>query len=138
MFHNLNFATATHIIALLVLHQDEWVSSSYIAGSVNVNPVIIRKEIKKLKDSGLLSSKEGKNGGVRLADDINKKTLADVYLSTQQDADMGKFNTPNTLCKVGRNINSYLADIYTSVSAQHLALLSQYKISDIHKFFINK
>lgn len=75
MFSNLHFATATHIIALLMLERDTWLSSDYIAGSININPVVVRKEIRKLKEAQLVISKEGKNGGVRIAEDINKKHL---------------------------------------------------------------
>ncbi len=138
MFNNLNFATATHIVALLALNKHDWTPSSYISGSVNVNAVIIRKEIKKLKESGLIISKEGKNGGVRLADNIHSKTLADVYVASQQDTDTGKYNNPNLSCVVGKSINSYLKNIYDITASQTIAHLRHYRISDIQLFFTPK
>lgn len=52
-----------------------WMSSEYIAGSINVNPVVVRKEIKNLKALGYIQSKEGKGGGAKLATDAGKLHL---------------------------------------------------------------
>lgn len=46
MLNNLRFATAIHILILLEKNPEVWMSSEYIAGSINVNPVVVRKEIK--------------------------------------------------------------------------------------------
>ncbi|MGJ1496777.1 Rrf2 family transcriptional regulator [Sphingobacterium spiritivorum] len=138
MFSNLHFATATHIIALLMLERDTWLSSDYIAGSININPVVVRKEITKLKEAQLVISKEGKNGGVRIAEDIKKKTLADVYKATLASDEKGKYNNPNPNCPVGKNINNYLTIVYNDIEEQHIAYLNQISIQDLSSYFKNK
>ena len=60
------FAIVTHILTLLAMFDDDYMSSNDIAGSLNINPVLVRKEIAALKKQGLIESKEGKNGGVKL------------------------------------------------------------------------
>ena len=61
------FAIVTHIMTLLASAPDEFMTSNTMAGSLNVNPVLVRKELAGLKKLGLIESKEGKNGGVNLA-----------------------------------------------------------------------
>ena len=41
MLNNLRFATAIHILVLLEKNPEVWMSSEYIAGSINVNPVVV-------------------------------------------------------------------------------------------------
>ena len=74
-----------------------WMSSEYIAGSINVNPVVVRKEIKNLKALGYIQSKEGKGGGAKLATDAGNITLAAIYRSVSEDQ-KGKLNSPNPAC----------------------------------------
>ncbi|KAF5271812.1 hypothetical protein FQR65_LT17567 [Abscondita terminalis] len=38
-----------------MLERDTWLSSDYIAGSININPVVVRKEIRKLKEAQLVA-----------------------------------------------------------------------------------
>jgi Predicted transcriptional regulator len=58
--NNTRFATAVHIMTLLAKFSQEWLTSEFIAGSINVNPVIVRKEIGVLKEAGLIISRQGK------------------------------------------------------------------------------
>jgi DNA-binding IscR family transcriptional regulator len=60
--NNTRFATAVHIMTLLAKSPQEWLTSEWIAGSINVNPVIVRKEISVLREAGLITSRQGKEG----------------------------------------------------------------------------
>lgn len=60
--NNTRFATAIHIMTLLAKSPQDWLSSEWIAGSIHVNPVIVRKEISVLREAGLIVSKQGKEG----------------------------------------------------------------------------
>ena len=85
MLHNLRFATALHIMTLAQLAEpDQWLSSEYIASSIQVNAAVVRKEVASLKAAALLISKEGKGGGIRINTENSSITLADIYLSTKQ------------------------------------------------------
>ncbi|MFC3160874.1 hypothetical protein ACFOEQ_22685 [Chryseobacterium arachidis] len=43
--NNTRFATAIHIMTLLAESPQEWLTSEWMAGSININPVIVRKEL---------------------------------------------------------------------------------------------
>lgn len=121
---NGRFPIALHILTLLDLAEGKLLSSDYIAGSVNVNPVLIRKELSSLRNNGLVQSKEGKTGGYSLAKPAKEITLADVYLSVKQTPLLGAAkNTPNPNCPVGKKVNEQLEYLYEDADkaiASHL------------------
>jgi len=106
---NGRFQISTHILTLLCNAESNVLSSDYIAGSVNVNPVLVRKELSNLIKHGLVVSKEGKSGGYELAKHASLITMADVYRTVQTNPVLGKArNTPNPKCPVGKQINRHL------------------------------
>ena len=59
-----SLSTSLHIMTLLAMFPEEWISSKTMAESIHINPVLVRQELRKLKEAELIQSKEGKNGGV--------------------------------------------------------------------------
>ncbi|MBV4357013.1 RrF2 family transcriptional regulator [Pinibacter aurantiacus] len=113
---NSRFAISLHILTLLDLMGDELHSSEWIAGSININPVLVRKELSNLRQHGLVESKEGKNGGVYLAKPANKIHLSEIYEAVRQESALGTKRTdPNPKCKVGKQINKHLDSLYNEV-----------------------
>lgn len=111
--NNTRFATAIHILTILAAQPDEWLSSEYIAGSINVNPAIIRKELSILNNIGLVISKKGKEGGVQLGKPSDKIFLSDIYLAVKNSEALGKKNqNPNAACPIGRQINTKLGKLF--------------------------
>jgi Rrf2 family protein len=110
--NNTRFATALHILTLMTVQKNVLLSSEYIAGSINVNPAIVRKEIIQLKKAGLVISKEGKGGGNTLAQAPSRILLADIYAAVQTTALLGRPNDPNPKCPVGKQINKHLSSLY--------------------------
>ena len=104
------FSISLHILTLLALFKDEWHTSSHIAGSLNINPVLVRNEIVNLKKGHLIESKEGKNGGVRLLKDAKDILLSDIFLLAKGEDNVLSLsnNTPNPDCVVGKQINDKL------------------------------
>lgn len=103
------FQIAVHIFTLLHAAGSEVISSDYIAGSTNVNPVLIRKELSHLIKLGLVVSKEGKSGGYLLGKPAEQITMADIYEAVLVTPVLGKArNVPNPLCPVGKQISTYL------------------------------
>jgi len=110
---NGRFAISMHILTLLAKANSEWLTSEYIAGSININPVLVRKEISNLRQNGLVTSREGKNGGSMLAKSPQSIRLSDVFVSTGQGPFLGTArNSPNPNCPVGKQINQHLDDLY--------------------------
>ena len=60
------FTIAVHIFACIDTFKEEFkLTSEFLAASINVNPVIIRKILSQLKAAGLVKVQRG-SGGLRL------------------------------------------------------------------------
>ena len=110
---NTRFATAIHIMTLLAKCQEEWLTSDWIAGSININPVIVRKELGILRDANLVVSKQGKVGGSQIASDPSKIKISDIYKAVKNSEVLGKKNqNPNPICPIGKDINEKVKNLF--------------------------
>ncbi len=134
--NNLRFATSLHILSLLALQDGELLSSEYIAGSININPAVVRKEISNLRDHGLIESKEGKGGGSTLAKPAGKIWLSDIYNAVRQAPILGRSNEPNPECIIGRQINKHLQVLYADAEDALVARLRKTQLSEFIKQFV--
>ena len=102
------FTIAIHIIAAIDYFKDSYtVTSSFLAGSVGANPVIVRNVMGNLKEAGIISISQGKSG-ISLAKSLDKITFYDVYKAVDCLNEDGLFHfheNPNIKCPVGRNIH---------------------------------
>jgi len=111
------FAISIHILTLLTKFPNDYLSSEFIASSINLNPVLVRKEIANLKKNQIVMSKEGKNGGTKLNVSPSKVTLKQIFESTFEEISLGySKNEPNPKCPVGREINQNLSTLYTKLN----------------------
>lgn len=100
---------AVHILlAIVEFKGKEKTTSTFLAGSVNVNPVIIRNTLGQLKSSGLVTVKAGE-GGASLAKEARDITLMDVFNAVEKEEMLFHFHeNPNPECPVGKNIHAVL------------------------------
>ena len=105
------FTIALHIFTCVDVFKDEYkVTSDFLAGSINTNPVIIRKILKQLKNAGLITVQRG-TGGIEVTRDLRDITFYDVYeaIDPVENGDLFHFHeSPNPKCPVGRNIHALL------------------------------
>ncbi len=126
-----SFAISIHILTLLAHDQQAWMSSSKIAKSININPVLVRKELAKLKKAKLILVKEGNSGGSKLA-----KVPEDLYLSeifkANQASHIFKYakNEPNPDCPIGKSINKRLNKLYTDIDDKILIVLKNKSLQE--------
>lgn len=107
--NNTRFSTALHIMTILGSKPEEWQTSDWLAASININPVMVRKELSVLRDFGLVESKKGKEGGTRLGKKLDQITIAEIYSAVKNSEVLGKKNQhPNPQCEVGKVINQHL------------------------------
>ena len=104
------FTVAVH--TLLVIHtfgREQKTTSDFIAASVQVNPVIIRRTLLSLKAAGMIEVKAG-SGGATIVRDLKDITLYDVYRAVDSvEGDIFHFHeNPNPACPVGKNIHAVL------------------------------
>ncbi|GIP30099.1 transcriptional regulator [Paenibacillus sp. J23TS9] len=111
------FSVAIHILSLLAINKDKATNTSeYLAGSVNTNPVVIRKVMSMLKGAGLVHVRAGV-AGATLAKELSEITLLDVYKAVNVVAENDLFSShehPNPDCIVGRNIQQSLTKQFSA------------------------
>ena len=102
------FTIGVHIIAALEYFKNEYnVTSAFLAGSVGVNPVLIRTIMAELKNAGLIEISQGKTG-ITLAKPIDEISFYDIYKALNCVEENGLFHfheMPNANCPVGKNIH---------------------------------
>lgn len=106
------FTIGVHIITAIDVFKDmDRVNSEFLAGSIGVNPVIVRTVISQLRAAGLVQTRRG-SSGAELAKPLDAITLYDVYKAVGSvDPEEGLFHfheQPNPNCPVGRNIHRVL------------------------------
>ncbi|MCI8425520.1 MAG: Rrf2 family transcriptional regulator [Adlercreutzia sp.] len=104
------FPIAVHtLLCIDYFEGQERTTSEFIAGSVNVNPVIIRQVLQKLKAAELVEVERGV-GGARLGRPADQISLLDVFNAVEAvDGSLFGFHeTPNPECPVGRTIQPVL------------------------------
>jgi Rrf2 family protein len=133
---NGQFQIAIHILTLLDQAKGELLSSEYIAGSININPVLVRKEIRNLRNYGLITSKEGKTGGYALGLSAKKIFFSDVYKAVKHHPALGQAkNKPNPQCPVGRQINQHLNVLADEVDTSIINKLNTITLADFSQKF---
>lgn len=104
------FTIAVHILSLIKQNPPSDCTSEFMAGSVNTNPVIIRKILSYLKKAGLVEVRRGA-GGAYLLKELHDITLLEVYRAVQvveEDKLFHFHEKPNPDCPIGANIQSVL------------------------------
>ncbi|RAJ00359.1 Rrf2 family protein [Chitinophaga skermanii] len=130
------FAISIHILTLLNSSGEEWLSSEIIAGSLNANPALVRKELSNLRSFGLIESKEGKSGGSRLAKQAKDIRLSDIFKAIKDEHVFGfSPNEPNEKCNVGKKINAHLDDLFSLIDDQIFDVLQHITLADFARHF---
>lgn len=128
------FTIAVHIFACIDNFQKDYkITSDFLAGSVNVNPVVIRRLLQQLKAAGLIHVVRG-SGGAEIARPLEEITLLDIYRAVEC-VDKGELfhfhENPNPACPVGRNIHNALDDKLLRVQRAMENELQQITLADV-------
>lgn len=113
------FSVGIHILTLLDYNKDGVNTSEFIAGSVNTNPVVIRKIMGMLKNAGIVNVRPGV-AGAELTRELSAITMYDVYKAVnvvQENELFSVHDNPNPECPVGKNIQGTIEPIF--ITAQH-------------------
>ena len=103
------FTMAVHVLAAVGHFEGQRATSTFLAKSVNANPVVIRRLMGQLKEAGLIAVEMGL-GGATLARPADEITLLDIYRAVESTEEhLFHFHEdPNPACPVGRNIHAVL------------------------------
>ena len=129
------FTIAVQVLTCIEVLKDQMpMNSETIAGSVGVNPVIIRNIFRQLKKAELIHVQRGGNGGVSLAKPLSDISLLDVYraVDSVEEGELFHFHeNPNANCPVGRNIHHTMDGRLKEIQDTMEAKMAAMKLSDI-------
>ncbi len=134
------FTVAVHILSVIALSGIVLCTSEYIAGSVNTNPVVIRRLIGKLKAAGIVGVHSGA-GGAYLQRKLSDITLFDVYKAVERvdDGELFQFHeTSNPDCPIGANIQGVLELILLPAQSAMEQNLANVTMEDLTSKLIKK
>ncbi len=128
------FTLAVHIFACIDVFKDDYkVTSEFLAGSTNVNPVIVRKILGQLKAAGLVEVVRG-SGGASIPKPLGEISFLDIYNAVEciEKGELFHFHeNPNAECPVGRNIHVVLDDKLMRVQKAMEAELFSITLEDV-------
>ena len=123
MAHSSRLSVALHVLSHLV-DAPEPLTSEYLAGCVGTNPVVVRRTLRGLRESGLVSSAGGAGGGWALARDPASISLRDVYdglgerlLRGIDVTGPGVSNAPGGTCRIQQTVSGTLDDFLDDAEA---------------------
>lgn len=124
---------SVHALALLAQNREGY-SSSYIANSVNTHAVFLRRVLKRLVEAGFIETREGRDGGYRLAKSSDDILLSDVYEAMQLERALAPSPAePNLRCPVGSGIRVVFDAVAADAEQAILQTLQKYTIADVAK-----
>ena len=124
-------SVAVHILSLLDIEADNHLTSTQIAGSVNTNPVVIRRIMGQLKKANLIESYVGKKSN-KLSKLPSEITLLDVYLAVHEDElPYGIHQNTEINCVVGSQIQDVLETTYQKIQSEMMDSLKKVTLADI-------
>ncbi len=130
------FTLAVHIFACIDTFGKKYkVTSDFLAGSTNVNPVIIRKILGQLKGAGLIEVARG-TGGTTVSKPLEEISFLDIYRAVEciENGDLFHFHeNPNIDCPVGKNIHYILDDKLLRVQNAMEKELASITLADLKK-----
>lgn len=138
------FTIAIHMFACIdIFEGKEKITSDFMAGSINVNPVIIRKLLQKLKAADLVKVQRG-SGGTSINKELDKITLLDIYKAVEcvDNGELFHFHeNSNQNCPVGKNIHLILDDklkrVQTAMENELNSITLEEIIKDAKKYIGN-
>ncbi len=130
------FTLAIHILACIDTFKEKHkVTSDFLAGSTNINPVIIRKILGQLKNAGIVEVVRG-SGGAKILKPLKDITFLDIYKAVEcvDNGELFHFHeNPNPACPVGGNIHSILDEKLERVQNAMERELQSITLEDVKK-----
>lgn len=109
---------AVHVLTVLAYKEGDRVTSAFLAGSVNTNPVMIRRLLLDLQRARLVETCKGAGSGSRLSRAPGRINLAEIFRAVEDAEPFSKpSRKPNAACPVGNCMRAELERIFLSAHA---------------------
>lgn len=106
---------AVHVLAVLAYKEGDRITSAFLAGSVNTNPVIIRRLLLDLQRAKLIETSKGAGSGSRLSRAPGRINLAEIYRAVEECESFARpKKKANEDCPVGHCMREALDNIFAS------------------------
>lgn len=123
---------AVHVLTVLAYKDGDPVTSAHLAGSVNTNPVIIRRLLLSLKHARLIETRKGVGAGSRLSRSPARINLAHIYRAVEGSEPFSSpARKPNSGCPVGNCIRDTLAKVFASAESALEQDLEKTTLADV-------
>lgn len=133
MPYSARLATSVHILLAIDYFENQAkVTSTFLANSIQTNPVIVRNLLGKLQKAGLIRVEAGV-GGAHLTKAPQELTFWDIFQAVEdQNKPIFKANDDtNPNCPVGRVVNSLLQPRMEEVEGAFKASLKAIRLADL-------
>jgi DNA-binding IscR family transcriptional regulator len=131
MAANSRTASAAQILCVMA-YLGEGTTSQVIAGSLQTNPVVVRRLLKSLALAGLVELRPGKDGGVNLVCAPDDITLEQVHAAVEGGTGMFALRPAgNPNCRVNKAMPKLLKPIFESADAAAAQILSETTIGSL-------
>jgi Rrf2 family protein len=128
---NTQFAIAVHVLAAIA-HYERAFTSAILAGSVNANPVFVKRILVKLSKAALVKSTVGKSGGYDLARSPKSISLFDIYAAVNPPSAFAIHTYPKSKgCVVSCNIKEVMSDVLVGTQKAVASDLGRTTLADV-------
>ncbi|MEM8980935.1 MAG: Rrf2 family transcriptional regulator [Pseudomonadota bacterium] len=131
MKRNSRLSLALHTLSHMAGDPDKLRTSADIAAHAGTNPVVVRRVLGKLRESGLLRSEKGHAGGWQLARAPEQITLADVYLALDEQFVASNIDPKTPDCSVEHALQRRVTHVLEGVERSLVQKLSETTITDV-------
>lgn len=109
---------AVHVLTVLAYKEGDRVTSSFLAGSVNTNPVMVRRLLLDLQRARLVETSKGAGAGSRLSRAPSRINLAEVFRAVEELETFARpSGKPNQACPVAQCMREELDRVFASARA---------------------
>jgi len=128
-------SSVLHVL-LHMAHNERPLTSDELALYLGTNPVVVRRVLGSLRDSGYVASVKGHGGGWSIACDLHTVTLLDVYHAVGSPSIFAMANRMDqTVCLVEKVVNSALDEAFQEAEALLINRLGDVSLADLAKNF---
>lgn len=99
---------------------------------LQTNPVVVRRTMAGLRESGLVQSERGHGGGWTLARPVTEITLRDVYTALNEPVPL-QLEADAPVCQLERAVSYALNNAYAEAEAQFANSLANITLADLFK-----